>query len=95
LRWWVFLFLLCSFFTAIAQSDILQGVVELLKHPDQLKELIAKPALAKEFVNELCRYHTASAMAMKRVAKVDIELGGQVRNALCGKKKKKKDQWQY
>lgn len=52
--------------------------MELLKHPDQLKELIAKPELAKDFVDELCRYHTASAMAMKRVAKVDVEIGGKV-----------------
>lgn len=55
------------------------GVVELLRHPEQKKELIANPGLAPKFVEELCRYHTASAMAMKRVAKEDIELGGQVR----------------
>ncbi|SPO06207.1 probable Cytochrome P450 55A3 [Cephalotrichum gorgonifer] len=53
------------------------GVVELLRHPDQLKKLIADPGLAPNFVEELCRYHTASALAMKRVAKEDIELGGQ------------------
>jgi len=55
-----------------------QGVVELLKHPEQLAELKANPSLAPDFVSELCRYHTASALAMKRVAKVDIELGGKV-----------------
>jgi len=32
--------------------------------------------LAPAFVEELCRYHTASALATRRVAKVDIFLGG-------------------
>jgi nitric oxide reductase len=27
-------------------------------------------------VEELCRYHTASALAMRRVAKEDVEIGG-------------------
>lgn len=54
------------------------GVVELLRNPEQKKELIENPKLASKFVEELCRYHTASAMAMKRVAKEDIELGGKV-----------------
>jgi nitric oxide reductase len=31
--------------------------------------------LAPQFVEELCRFHTASAMATRRVAKVDIWLG--------------------
>lgn len=51
----------------------------LFQHPDQLAELKANRSLAAAFVDELCRYHTASALAMKRTAKVDIELGGQVR----------------
>jgi len=51
--------------------------VTLFQHPDQLAELKANPSLAPAFVEELCRYHTASALAMKRTAKVDIELGGQ------------------
>ncbi|PKS08162.1 hypothetical protein jhhlp_005438 [Lomentospora prolificans] len=69
-------FLLLVAGNATMVNMIALGVVELLKHPDQLKELIAKPELAKDFVDELCRYHTASAMAMKRVAKVDVEIGG-------------------
>jgi cytochrome P450 len=32
------------------------------------------------FVEELCRYHTASAMAIKRTAKEDVEIGGTVRH---------------
>jgi fungal nitric oxide reductase len=44
----------------------------------QFEELKANPTFVPDFVTELCRYHTGSALAMKRVAKVDIELGGQV-----------------
>ncbi|KAF4543073.1 Cytochrome P450 [Lasiodiplodia theobromae] len=54
------------------------GVIELyLKHRDtQLADLRADPrALAPAFVDELCRYHTGSAMAMRRVAKVDVRWG--------------------
>jgi len=52
--------------------------VTLFEHPDQLAELKRDPSLAPAFVEELCRYHTASALAMRRTAKVDLELGGQV-----------------
>lgn len=52
------------------------GVVELLRNPEQRKELLEIPKLVPKFVEELCRFHTASSMAMKRVAKEDIELGG-------------------
>lgn len=40
------------------------GIVTLFQHPDMLEEL--------------CRYHTASAMAMRRVAKEDTEIVGKV-----------------
>ncbi|EEQ90016.2 cytochrome P450 55A3 [Blastomyces dermatitidis ER-3] len=52
------------------------GVVTLLQHPEQLADLKANPSLAPKFVEELCRFHTASAMATRRVAKEDIMLGG-------------------
>ncbi|KAH7383908.1 cytochrome P450 55A3 [Pyrenochaeta sp. MPI-SDFR-AT-0127] len=55
---------------------ILLGVTTLLQHPVQLQKLKADPSLASPFVSELCRYHTGSAMATRRVAKVDIELAG-------------------
>lgn len=49
-------------------------------NPEQLGELKKDPQRwAPAFVEELCRYHTASAMAMKRVAKEDVEIGGKVR----------------
>jgi cytochrome P450 len=41
-----------------------------------MADLKEDPSLAPKFVEELCRYHTASANALRRVAKVDIELGG-------------------
>lgn len=55
-----------------------QGVIELSRNPKQLEELKADPSLATAFVEELCRYHTGSSMAMKRVAKEDVEIGGKV-----------------
>ncbi|KAF2816401.1 cytochrome P450 55A1 [Mytilinidion resinicola] len=54
------------------------GVVTLLQYPDQLADLKADPTLAKAFVEELCRFHTGSAMATRRVAKVDVTLGGKL-----------------
>lgn len=51
----------------------------LLENPAQLEDLKQNPSLAPAFVEELCRYHTASAFATRRVAKVDITLRGQVR----------------
>jgi len=54
--------------------------VTLFQHPEQLAELKASPEKwAAPFVEELCRYHTASAMAMKRTAKEDLKIGGTVR----------------
>lgn len=50
----------------------------LFQNPDQLAELVANPYLAPAFVQELCRYHTASAMAIKRTATTDVEIGGKV-----------------
>ena len=55
---------------------ILLGVTTLLQHATQLEKLKHDPSLAPAFVSELCRYHTGSAMATRRVAKVDIELAG-------------------
>ncbi|KAL2844083.1 cytochrome P450 55A2 [Aspergillus pseudoustus] len=54
------------------------GVVTLLEHPSQLEGLRKDPSLAAPFVEELCRYHTASSFATRRVAKVDITLKGQI-----------------
>jgi fungal nitric oxide reductase len=55
------------------------GVITLTQNTSQLEELKRDPSVVPNFVRELCRYHTGSALAMKRVVKVDIELGGKVR----------------
>lgn len=60
-------------------SMIALGVVTLLEHPDQLESLKQDPEKwTAPFVEELCRFHTASALATKRVAKVDVEYGGKL-----------------
>lgn len=58
------------------QTNITQGVVTLSQNPSTLAELKSNPSLSRAFVEELCRYHTASALAMKRTAKEDVEIGG-------------------
>lgn len=70
-------FLLLVAGNATMVNMISLGVVTLFQHPEQLAELKADPAKwAMPFVEELCRYHTASAMAIKRTAKEDVEIGG-------------------
>ncbi|XP_044717493.1 cytochrome p450 domain-containing protein [Hirsutella rhossiliensis] len=71
-------FLLIVAGNATVVSMIALGVVTLLQHPEQLARLRADASLAPLFVEELCRYHTASALAMKRTAKVDVEIGGKL-----------------
>lgn len=69
-------FLLLVAGNATMVNMIALGVVTLFQHPKQLEELKENPLLAPQFVEELCRYHTASALAIKRTAKVDLEIGG-------------------
>ncbi|RMJ17177.1 Cytochrome P450 55A2 [Fusarium kuroshium] len=69
-------FLLLVAGNATMVNMITLGVVTLFQHPEQLAQLKANPSLAPQFVEELCRYHTASALAIKRTAKVDLEIGG-------------------
>lgn len=72
-------FLLLVAGNATMVNMIALGTVTLFQHPDQLAELKANPTKwAAPFVEELCRYHTASAMAMKRTAKENVEIGGQL-----------------
>jgi len=54
------------------------GVVTLLQHPTQLHELRMNPMLSPNCVEELCRYHTASSLATRRIALQDVLLGGKV-----------------
>lgn len=52
------------------------GITTLLQHPKQLAALKSNPSLTPSFVEELCRFHTASGLALRRVAKVDVEISG-------------------
>ena len=72
-------FLLLVAGNATMVSMIALGVVTLLEHPDQLELLKQDPEKwAAPFVEELCRFHTASALATKRVAKEDVVYGGKL-----------------
>ncbi|KAK0102352.1 hypothetical protein ONS95_005973 [Cadophora gregata] len=72
-------FLLLVAGNATMVSMIALGVVTLLEHPDQLASLKEDPEQwAAPFVEELCRFHTASALATKRVAKEDVVYGGKL-----------------
>jgi nitric oxide reductase len=55
---------------------ILLCTTTLLQHPAQLEKLKTEPALAPAFIPELCRYHTGSVIATRRVANADIKLEG-------------------
>lgn len=59
-------------------SSISLGILTLLQHPDQLKEIIETPELTKQAVEEILRYHTPSALNSRRVAIEDVEFGGKV-----------------
>ncbi|KAF5691804.1 cytochrome P450 monooxygenase 55A1 [Fusarium denticulatum] len=58
-----------SFLLLVAGNATMVNMIALLA---QLK---ANPSLAPQFVEELCRYHTASALAIKRTAKEDVMIG--------------------
>ncbi|KAJ4407085.1 hypothetical protein N0V85_004416 [Neurospora sp. IMI 360204] len=69
-------FLLLVAGNATMVNMIALGIVTLFQHPSQLEELKRDPSLVPAFVEELSRFHTASAMAIRRVAKEDLEIGG-------------------
>lgn len=71
-------FLLLVAGNATMVNMIALGVLTLLQHPDQLTELKNEPSLSSGMVEELLRYHTASAMATRRLATADITVAGQV-----------------
>ena len=72
-------FLLLVAGNATMVNMIALGVVTLFQHPEQFAELKADPERwSGPFVDELSRFHTGSSMAIKRAAKVDVEIGGQV-----------------
>ncbi|GBF95475.1 cytochrome P450 [Raphidocelis subcapitata] len=69
-----FLLLVAGNATVASMIDL--GVVELLGRPDQLQALRDDPSLLRAAAEEACRFHTASAYALRRVAVEDFELSG-------------------
>ncbi len=57
------------------RNTLMSGLVQLLRHPDQLRDLASDPSLVANAVEELLRYETP-ATSMWRVATRDTELGG-------------------
>lgn len=53
------------------------GILALLRHPDQLAELVADPSLVPGAVEEILR-HTSVVQWFARTATCDTELGGQL-----------------
>eukprot|EP01032_Pedospumella_encystans_P015493 gene15493-17716_t len=70
----VFLLLVAGNATTV--SMVALGVQTLLQYLDQLNELKDNPALMPNAVEELCRLHTASALATRRVTLKDVVLSG-------------------
>lgn len=73
--------LLSTCFVLITAGDettthlIANGVLALLRHPDQLARLRADPGLTRRAVEELARYDTVT-QAIVRVVAEDLEIGG-------------------
>jgi cytochrome P450 len=59
-------------------KQITVGTLLLLRHPEQLAALRADPTLIGRAVEEILRYVTVDHMGRRRVATVDIEVGGQL-----------------
>lgn len=70
-------FLLLVAGNATVASMINLGVITLLRHPEQLEAVKKDPSLWPSAVAEICRYHTASAYALRRVALQEVHVGGQ------------------
>jgi cytochrome P450 family 107 subfamily K polypeptide 1 len=72
----VFLMFLAGHVTTV--NLIGNGVVALLRHPDQLAKLKANPELTKGVVEETLRYWGPVDFIGRRIAKEDVEVGGTV-----------------
>jgi nitric oxide reductase len=71
-------FLLLVAGNATMVSMIALGIVTLHRCPKQLQELLNDPSLLNNAVEELLRYHTASALATRRVALENVTLAGKL-----------------
>jgi cytochrome P450 len=70
----VFLLLIAGHETTV--NLIGGGVLELLRHPDQMDRLRRDPSLERTAVEELLRYTSPVFLATERYAREDLELGG-------------------
>lgn len=57
------------------RNTLMSGMVQLLRHPDQMQALIDDPSLVNNAVEEILRYETP-ASSMWRIARHDTQLGG-------------------
>ncbi|KAI1261908.1 cytochrome P450 [Xylariaceae sp. FL1019] len=72
-------FLVLTAGNAALINSIGLGTMTLLSHPKQLSDFKRDPKrLAGRVVNEITRYHTASALNSRRAAKEDVKIGDQV-----------------
>lgn len=71
-----FLLLVAGNYTVV--NMIALGITELQRQPEQLQELLHDPLLIDSAIEELLRYHTASAFATRRVALEDVFLAGKL-----------------
>jgi cytochrome P450 len=69
--------LLLSGYDTMAQMIGL-GVLTLLRHPDQLAELRADPALMPDAVEEMLRFLSINHSGLPRAATQDVVIGGQL-----------------
>ena len=72
----VFLLLVAGHETTV--NLIGNGVLALLKHPDQLRKLKDDPSLIKLAVEELLRYDGPVETSTERFAREDVDMGGTV-----------------
>ncbi|PNW87944.1 hypothetical protein CHLRE_01g007950v5 [Chlamydomonas reinhardtii] len=72
-----FLMLVAGNATVATQINL--GVISLLQHPDQLAAMKADPArLVPAATEEICRFHTGSSYALRRLAVADVQVDGQL-----------------
>ncbi|WP_340316840.1 cytochrome P450 [Rhizorhabdus argentea] len=57
------------------RNTLMSGLVQLIRHPEQMQALIADPTLMDNAVEEILRFETP-ASSMWRIAHRDAELGG-------------------
>ena len=72
----VFLLLVAGHETTV--NLIGNGVLALLQHPDQLRQLKEEPSLIKPAVEELLRYDGPVETSTERFAREDVDMGGMV-----------------